>query len=149
MNSTGTPVEPNWYPDPQHAMFVRYWDGARWTDDVRARPEEGPKTVSQYFEAFNAKTDLYNYLPQGSRKVLPPLGFIFSSAIAFAFWGLIVGMVVVGFFLLVGVPVWLLSFRENGRFWYTLKRQSIMTAIMVPAVAAGALIIAETTAYLW
>ena len=26
---------PNWYPDPQNASFVRWWDGQRWTEHVQ------------------------------------------------------------------------------------------------------------------
>lgn len=30
-----TPTPPNWYPDPQNASFVRWWDGQRWTEHVK------------------------------------------------------------------------------------------------------------------
>ena len=30
-----TPTPPNWYPDPQNASFVRWWDGQRWTEHVQ------------------------------------------------------------------------------------------------------------------
>ncbi|WP_419197967.1 DUF2510 domain-containing protein [Nocardia vinacea] len=26
-------VPPNWYPDPQHEGFLRYWNGTEWTGD--------------------------------------------------------------------------------------------------------------------
>ncbi|WP_367576057.1 DUF2510 domain-containing protein [Nocardia mangyaensis] len=30
---------PNWYPDPQDARFLRYWNGTDWTGDrVAAAP---------------------------------------------------------------------------------------------------------------
>jgi hypothetical protein len=33
-SATGaSPPAPNWYPDPDGISRLRYWDGARWTDD--------------------------------------------------------------------------------------------------------------------
>lgn len=29
------PPPPNWYPDPKDASFIRWWDGQRWTENVR------------------------------------------------------------------------------------------------------------------
>ncbi len=39
-------VAPGWYPDPQNAQLVRFWDGAQWTDQLR--PAFGPAPVSPY-----------------------------------------------------------------------------------------------------
>lgn len=32
----GSGVAPGWYPDPTGTARLRYWDGARWTDDTAA-----------------------------------------------------------------------------------------------------------------
>jgi hypothetical protein len=37
MDGTST-TQPGWYPDPQQANTMRYWDGAAWTADVRPMP---------------------------------------------------------------------------------------------------------------
>jgi hypothetical protein len=37
MARTETPV-PGWYPDPDNADAIRYWDGSTWTDKRRPRP---------------------------------------------------------------------------------------------------------------
>lgn len=29
---------PGWYPDPEDATLVRWWNGRRWTDDRQAQP---------------------------------------------------------------------------------------------------------------
>lgn len=34
MTDERTPPSPGWYPDPQMADTVRYWDGSRWTEHV-------------------------------------------------------------------------------------------------------------------
>lgn len=31
-------VPPNWYPDPQHNGYLRYWDGTSWTTDRKPAP---------------------------------------------------------------------------------------------------------------
>jgi hypothetical protein len=31
-------AEAGWYEDPAGSMLVRYWDGAAWTERLRARP---------------------------------------------------------------------------------------------------------------
>lgn len=37
------PTPPDWYPDPQNASLVRWWDGQRWTEHVQqARPQSAP-----------------------------------------------------------------------------------------------------------
>lgn len=33
-----TTIPPNWYADPERAGMLRYWDGARWTDDRMPLP---------------------------------------------------------------------------------------------------------------
>lgn len=37
MAQTQTPA-PGWYPDPDRADTIRYWDGSAWTDKRRPRP---------------------------------------------------------------------------------------------------------------
>lgn len=37
---------PNWYPDPQDAARLRYWDGTRWTE--RTRPAATAPTTAAY-----------------------------------------------------------------------------------------------------
>ena len=31
-----------WYPDPQDPRYVRYWNGAAWTDQLAPRPPDPP-----------------------------------------------------------------------------------------------------------
>lgn len=36
-------MPPNWYPDPQNPAFVRWWDGAQWTNHLQpAQPPAAP-----------------------------------------------------------------------------------------------------------
>ena len=37
---TGTPAS-NWYPDPWNPYYERWWNGDRWTGDVRPAPWPG------------------------------------------------------------------------------------------------------------
>lgn len=37
----------NWYPDPQKPGMVRYWDGARWTEQVQPQPPPQQASLPQ------------------------------------------------------------------------------------------------------
>lgn len=37
----GSSAAPNWYPDPGDARFLRYWDGAQWTEHTSPATPEG------------------------------------------------------------------------------------------------------------
>lgn len=39
MNTESGTQAPGWYPDPDRADSLRYWDGSTWTDQRRDRPE--------------------------------------------------------------------------------------------------------------
>ena len=40
------PTPPNWYPDPQDASLVRWWDGQRWTEHVQHAGPQSAQPVS-------------------------------------------------------------------------------------------------------
>lgn len=43
-------AEPGWYPDPRGSGNLFYWDGERWTGDVRGAPRPRPTTTKPEFE---------------------------------------------------------------------------------------------------
>ena len=42
MTNDQTTKAPGWYRDPEDPAFIRYWDGAHWTDQRRDRPAWAP-----------------------------------------------------------------------------------------------------------
>jgi len=34
--------DPGWYDDPESGLHIRYWNGAEWTEDRRAKPPGSP-----------------------------------------------------------------------------------------------------------
>ena len=36
---------PGWYPDPEGASRLRFWEGTDWTDRFRARPTDGQLSI--------------------------------------------------------------------------------------------------------
>jgi hypothetical protein len=45
MARTETPA-PGWYPDPDHAESIRYWNGTAWTDKHITPRDPGPRTIT-------------------------------------------------------------------------------------------------------
>ena len=40
---TDSTIAAGWYPDPERAAGLRYWDGAAWTGHRAARPGGAPR----------------------------------------------------------------------------------------------------------
>jgi hypothetical protein len=58
MTESGRP--PGWYPDPEEADTIRYWDGVGWSD----RPLPAPGMASP--PDGDVYTDAGNWVPGGS-----------------------------------------------------------------------------------
>ncbi len=50
---------PDWYPDPQHEGYLRYWNGTAWTNDRTAVASAGTTAQPQRAGAPDAKVPLF------------------------------------------------------------------------------------------
>lgn len=92
---------PGWYPDPQNARLLRYWDGRGWTPHTqppaRAQPPVGPVPAT----AAAA-------LPRGTAIAALVLGIL--SVPLFTLWMFQVGAIVLGWIALSRIQ----GGRESG-----------------------------------
>jgi hypothetical protein len=54
MTNDQTTKAPGWYRDPEDPAFIRYWDGAHWTDQRRQRPDWAPAMTAEEEAAHRA-----------------------------------------------------------------------------------------------
>ncbi len=80
----------DWYPDPMGRHEYRYWDGARWTQDVSSHGrqstdalEAAPKTVIGQQDAPTVQRQVQNHARQSERRGAsppPPSGHAYETA---------------------------------------------------------------------
>ncbi|WP_299087985.1 Ltp family lipoprotein [uncultured Microbacterium sp.] len=77
MSDNITPASPlppaGWYPDPQNASTQRYWDGARWTEQVNAGSGH-PASTAPHGSAHPSTLASAAVLPTGAVAVAPKTG---------------------------------------------------------------------------
>lgn len=71
---------PGWYPHPQRAGLLRYWNGRRWTEDTAPDPAAIPVTSQQP-------------QPKAERGDLVASGYL--TALLFPFIGFIIGIILI------------------------------------------------------
>ncbi|TXG88287.1 DUF2510 domain-containing protein [Rhodococcus rhodnii] len=97
-----TQMAAGWYPDPEMAGTVRYWDGAAWTESAAPAPTQAPAGTISPVHAYRAISRLLAILGVLAMFGGIGLGFVASEAVSMFF--LVGGFLSVG----VGVLVWVL-----------------------------------------
>lgn len=109
-----TPIPAGWYPDPEGGATVRWWDGARWTDQhapLQQRPEDltapaGTQTntvwiwlivflpVLSYLSLFSIDWNAYFQAslasPTGSVAAMFTPGYILTTVLGWILYALLV-----------------------------------------------------------
>ncbi len=86
-----TQVPAGWYPDPEHAGHLRYWDGWRWTEHRSPRPGAGPSLGPAAAPGVGpAQPYGYPGVATQPTQTLSILGIVFG-AIAFLFFPILFG----------------------------------------------------------
>ncbi|HVF73465.1 MAG TPA: DUF2510 domain-containing protein [Acidimicrobiales bacterium] len=61
---------PGWYRDPEDPAFIRYWDGAHWTDQRRDRPAWAPAMTAEEEAAHRAALRRRKWWMRGAGSLL-------------------------------------------------------------------------------
>jgi hypothetical protein len=104
-DTAGQPSAPGaipagWYPDPAGSPAKRWWDGARWTDQLQ-QPEEPPPpaTFGNYVEPDLRSTNLFPRAEAGIAYTRTSWWLAFSPI-----WIVVIESAVVGIFESLGSP---------------------------------------------
>ncbi len=96
-------ISPGWYPDPTRTC-QRYWDGARWTDQVAPLPQResgGPKAttgdwiggvlLSVLFPLLGLVVGIVYFLKGGEKRSVGSMCLLLSVAGLVVTWMLVTG----------------------------------------------------------
>ena len=77
----GSSAPPNWYPDPADPRFLRYWDGARWTEHTSPVPGSGAGGFPPQQAQRQGGTNTALWIVLGSVGLLMVIGVLAAVAI--------------------------------------------------------------------